>query len=104
MALLHGMELYEHHYWWEAHEVWEGLWRTQTGAARDLTQTLILQAAVHLLHHLGRPEAAQRAAARAATLAAQLGPQLEALRTEHNFTPTFRETDASLTGQEHSPD
>ncbi len=98
------MELYEHHYWWEAHEVWEGLWRTQTGAARDLTQTLILHAAVHLLHHLGRPEAALRAAERAATLAAQVGPELEALRTEHNFTPTLREPGAGLNVPEQNLD
>jgi hypothetical protein len=48
----------------EAHELWEDVWRELTGADRDLTQGLIQIAAA--LHHLqqGRPRPAARLLAR----------------------------------------
>ena len=27
-AYLFGVDLYNHFYWWEAHEAWEGIWKT----------------------------------------------------------------------------
>lgn len=62
-----GVDLFNHYYWWEAHETWEGLWRQ---AGRSELQALFLQgliqiAAAHLKRHLGRPTGMLRLFARA---------------------------------------
>lgn len=56
---LYGVDLFNHGYWWEAHEAWEALWKaagrhTPTGAC---LQGLIQVAVALLKHHqgLGRP-------------------------------------------------
>jgi len=50
---LWGCDLYNHGYWWEAHEAWEGLWRGQPSgsAAEMLLRGLIQAAAVHIKLH-----------------------------------------------------
>jgi hypothetical protein len=47
---LAGLDLYNHGYWWEAHEWWEGLWR-QPGAtpASQLFLQALIQMAVALV-------------------------------------------------------
>lgn len=47
---LYGCDLYNHGYWWEAHEAWEGLWQlTDKGGVQGrFLQALIQVAACHL--------------------------------------------------------
>jgi hypothetical protein len=47
---LYGVDLYNHAYWWEAHEAWEGLWQlTDKGAVQGrFLQGLIQASAAHL--------------------------------------------------------
>jgi hypothetical protein len=47
---LFGVDLYNHGYWWEAHESWEDLWRPtdRGGVQRRFLQGLIQSAVVHL--------------------------------------------------------
>ncbi len=49
---LRGIEEFNHGRYFESHEVWEGLWKEESGPRRRFYQGLI-QAAV-ALHHLGR--------------------------------------------------
>ena len=61
----YGWDLYEHHYWWEAHEVWERLWKAlplnlaeswpKEHPTRRYVQGHILLSASRLLAHMGRP-------------------------------------------------
>lgn len=52
---LYGCDLYNHGYWWEAHEAWEGLWQTCDKKATQgrFLQGLIQAAACHLKVHMG---------------------------------------------------
>lgn len=47
---LYGCDLYNHGYWWEAHEAWEGLWQlTDKGGVQGrFLQALIQVAACHM--------------------------------------------------------
>lgn len=61
---LYGVDLYNHGYWWEAHEAWEACWiaagkHTETGL---FLQGLIQIAAGSLKKHQGYGDAAQRLA------------------------------------------
>ncbi len=52
--LREGTRLFNAGEWWEAHEAWEGPWRTATGPERDFLQALILlAAALHKRWHHG---------------------------------------------------
>ncbi|MBN1512250.1 MAG: DUF309 domain-containing protein [Phycisphaerae bacterium] len=55
-----GCDLYNHAFWWEAHEAWETLWRlTDRSAAQGrFFKTLIQVAAAHLKLHMGNAPAA----------------------------------------------
>ncbi len=60
-AWLRGLDLFDHCFYWEAHEVWEGIWRS---APRDdpyaeLLQGLIQAAAFLLKQHMGQEAAAE---------------------------------------------
>ena len=66
-VLRYGVDLFNHGFYWEAHETWEGLWR---GLSRDaplaqMLQGLIQAAAAMLKHHMGQPGARARLAAAA---------------------------------------
>ncbi len=60
----YGWDLFENHYWWEAHEVWERLWKAMPlnsdegwpneHPKRRYVQGHILLSAAHLLEHMGR--------------------------------------------------
>lgn len=51
---LYGCDLYNHGYWWEAHEAWEDLWRVVPGESvqRHFLQGLIQVSACHLKLYL----------------------------------------------------
>jgi hypothetical protein len=58
---LYGIDLYNYAYWWESHEVFEGLWHavghdTEQG---NFFQALIQLAAANLKQFLGNGQAAQ---------------------------------------------
>lgn len=59
---LHGVDLFNHRFVWEAHEVWEGLWRQAPPDAphRPLLQGLIQLAAWLLKRHMGDAGSADR--------------------------------------------
>jgi hypothetical protein len=58
---LHGVDLFNHWYFWEAHEAWEGLWQVvdKTQAPALFVQSLIQVGAAILKVHLGSLEGAQ---------------------------------------------
>lgn len=59
---LYGCDLYNHGFWWEAHEAWEGLWRVVPvdSAQRRYLQGLIQIAAIHLQLFQGHAEGVAR--------------------------------------------
>ncbi len=65
-----GCDLFNYGYYWEAHEVWEGLWKAsgRTGTTADFLKGLIKLAAAGVKHREGRSEGVRRHAKRAAEL------------------------------------
>ena len=59
---LYGCDLYNHAYWWEAHEAWEGLWQlTDKGGIQGrFLQGLIQASACHLKRFLGQVNGVER--------------------------------------------
>jgi predicted metal-dependent hydrolase len=68
-AYLHGVDLFNHGYYWEAHEVWEGLWQAagRTGLTADFLKGLIKLAAAGVKVRQGQPRGVASHAAGAAT-------------------------------------
>jgi predicted metal-dependent hydrolase len=64
-AFAWGIDLFDHGYFWEAHEAWEPLWRAAAGEERALLHGLVQCAAVCLKLREGRRDAARRLATRA---------------------------------------
>ena len=64
---LWGVDLFNHGYWWEAHEAWEELWHVagRSGERARFVQALIHLAAACLNRRRGHEEAARRQARRA---------------------------------------
>ena len=62
-----GCDLYNHAYWWEAHEAWETLWRltARAGTQGRFLKTLIQVTASHLILSMGKAAAAAHLLARA---------------------------------------
>ena len=58
---LYGIDLYNFAYWWECHEVFEGLWHAvgHNSEQGNFFQALIQLAAANLKYFLGNPAAAQ---------------------------------------------
>ena len=66
----YGWDLFESHFWWEAHEVWERLWKAMPldsdeqwpneHPERRFVQGHILLSASKLIEHLGRPHEGMR--------------------------------------------
>ncbi|TIL47368.1 DUF309 domain-containing protein [Mesorhizobium sp.] len=71
---LWGLDLFNHGYYWEAHEAWEGLWQVADRGAplRTLFKGLILLSAAGVKIREGKQAAAMRHAGRAATLLRRL--------------------------------
>lgn len=71
---LWGLDLFNHGYYWEAHEAWEGLWQVADRGAplRTLFKGLILLSAAGVKIREGKQAAAIRHAGRAAALLRRL--------------------------------
>src|SRR5262249_17305163 len=67
---LFGLDLFNHGYYWEAHETWEALWHAcgRTGATADFLKALIKLAAAGGKALGGRPKGVKSHAGRAAVL------------------------------------
>ena len=59
---LYGCDLYNHAYWWEAHEAWEGLWQLtdKTGIQGRFLQGLIQASACHLKRFVRQAKGVER--------------------------------------------
>lgn len=59
---LYGCDLYNHAYWWEAHEAWEGLWQLteKEGIQGRFLKGLIQMSACHLKRFLGHSGGVER--------------------------------------------
>ena len=64
---LHGIDLFEYRFFWEAHEVWEDVWRAvpRGTPAREAVQGLILWSAAALKNDMGHATVAARMWSRA---------------------------------------
>src|ERR1700722_2967424 len=73
-AFLWGLDLFNHGYYWKAHEAWEGLWRVadRDGTLRALFKGLILLSAAGVKIRERKKAAAARHAMRAAAQLRQL--------------------------------
>jgi Domain of unknown function (DUF309) len=73
-TFLWGLDLFNHGYYWEAHEAWEGLWQgaDRDGPLRMLFKGLILLSAAGIKIREGKHEAAVRHTGRAAALLRRL--------------------------------
>jgi len=73
-AYLFGCDLFNHGYYWEAHELWEGLWHAcgRHGVTADFLKGLIKLAAGGVKAREGRPAGVQRHAKRAGELFASV--------------------------------
>jgi hypothetical protein len=69
-----GLDLFNHGYYWEAHEAWEDPWQVADtgGSLRTLFKGLILLAAAGVKIREGKHDAAMRHTSRAAVLLRQL--------------------------------
>jgi hypothetical protein len=69
-AYLRGLDLFNHGYYWEAHEAWEGLWHAcgRTGPTADFLKGLIQLAVAGVKVREGRPAGVAGHAARAVEL------------------------------------
>ncbi len=63
-----GVDFFNNHYFWEAHEVWEGLWKEKNAAEKDFLQAMILLSASLLQEHLGRISISKKSVVRAISL------------------------------------
>jgi len=78
-AWLFGVDLYNHGFAWEAHEVWEPLWLRASDPRHKLfVQALIQCAASALKRALGEPSSSKRLAERACLKFAALESELPA--------------------------
>lgn len=73
---LHGIDLFENQYYWEAHEVWEDVWRQvpRGTSAREAVQGLILWSAAALKADSGHVAVAERMWGRACARFVAAGP------------------------------
>jgi predicted metal-dependent hydrolase len=77
---LHGLDLFNHSFFWEAHEVWEGLWHAagRKGTTADFLKGLIRLAAAGVKHLANNPQGVKSHASRAAQLWRTVAQSLEA--------------------------
>jgi hypothetical protein len=74
VALLWGIDLFNHGFYWEAHEAWEGPWHKlgRIGQSADFFKGLIQLAVAGVKHYEMREEGMRRHATRAAELLASV--------------------------------
>jgi uncharacterized protein len=77
---LYGLDLFNHGYYWEAHEAWEELWHAcgRTGVIADFLKGLIKFAAAGVKVREGRSEGVRRHARRAIELLRSVQVAIEA--------------------------
>jgi hypothetical protein len=77
-AYLRGIDLFNHGYYWEAHEGWEGLWHAagRRGPTADFLKGLIKLSAAGVKVRQGRPDGVVSHARRAAGLFRQVAAAL----------------------------
>lgn len=82
---LHGLDLFNHGYYWEAHEVWEGIWHAcdRAGLAGNFIKGLIKLAAAGVKVREGRPEGVRSHGRRAAELFVQVANGLPPGQTSY---------------------
>jgi len=63
---LHGLDLFDHRFYWESHECWEAIWHAvdRSHVDRQLIQALIQAAAFVIKKHCGTERAARHLLAR----------------------------------------
>jgi hypothetical protein len=76
---LYGIDLFNHGFFWEAHEVWEELWHAagRRGPLADFLKSLIKLAAAGVKHLEGRPTGVASHCRRAAELWGSLPQDME---------------------------
>jgi hypothetical protein len=74
LPYLRGLDLFNHGYYWEAHEAWEGLWHAcgRRGPSADFFKGLIQLAVAGVKVREGKPAGVRKHAARAAELFRQI--------------------------------
>src|SRR5262245_34075373 len=72
---LRGIDLFNHGFYWEAHEAWEALWHAtgRSGPVADFIKSLIQLAVAGVKHLEDKPEGMSSHALRAAELARAAG-------------------------------
>jgi uncharacterized protein len=82
---LHAVDLFNHGYYWEAHEAWESLWHAagRTGTAATWLKALIKLAAAGVKAREGRAAGVQRHARRGLELLAQVRSALPPSQTAY---------------------
>jgi hypothetical protein len=95
---LHGVDLFNRRYYWEAHEAWESAWRAcdRDGTQGQFLQGLILVAAALLQWFMGSPAGVGRQGAKASR---RLGRALEESPGEYmgiRLEPWLAEVEACL--------
>jgi hypothetical protein len=80
-AYLHGVDLFNHGFYWEAHEAWEGLWHAcgRAGPTADFLRGLIKLAAAGVKVREGVPEGVASHARRAAAIFCNAAERLTGL-------------------------
>jgi len=105
---LHGIDLYNHGYLWEAHEAWEGRWHQARGDAlhADFLQGLIQCAAASLKLRLeqrrGLERLAEMGTARLERVARAAGPRYMGLDVPA-FVDAFRTFASTATSADQRP-
>lgn len=76
-AFVRGVDLFNHGFYWEAHESWEGLWHAcgRRGVLADFLKGLIQLAAAGVKHREGMPQGVTNHARRAAELWRAMGQE-----------------------------
>ncbi|WP_245895351.1 DUF309 domain-containing protein [Devosia submarina] len=74
---LWGTDLFNHGYYWEAHEAWEGLWQMALGDEKLFFKGLILLSASGVKVREGKRGPALRHATRAAEMFLLIPPQVQ---------------------------
>jgi hypothetical protein len=89
---LWGIQLFNHGYYWEAHETWEQVWHAcgQKGPAADYLKGLIKLAAAGVKSREGRPEGVARHAKRALELFRQVQGSCPAASDDMPFGISLR--------------
>jgi len=77
-SYLRGIDLFNHGYYWEAHEAWESLWHAcgRSGIAGEFLRGLIRLAAAGVKAREGRPEGVRRHAEAAEELLRKVAAEL----------------------------